>query len=176
VQSVYDKKEAVMECLLLPHYSRYIFKGNFPHLFVQPEKRFRKVKNWRVWWLFTYKQNRSIQLKNSGGIYRRLSRIIERADHAGRYHDSVDDKIFQPHKVAWSAEGRGSRTTGDNRTTTGKLLFNYFVSISCRVVTTTVSGQFNGAFIKPQDPFTNRQIEATANKLNNGRRTAFRQC
>lgn len=141
---------------------RYQF---FPHLFLWGEKGSGKSKfGESLAALFTYKQE-PFDL-NSGtpvAFYRRLSRIMNVPTMLEEFHDNVDDKIFQSLKGAYDGRGREmGKATGDNRTTTTKvnssiiLLSQY---ASSRDDNSLTSRSILENFVKPQENFTNEQIQ-----------------
>lgn len=141
---------------------RYQF---FPHLFLTGEKGSGKSKfGESITALFTYKQE-PFDL-NSGtpvAFYRRLSRITNIPTMLEEYHDSVDDKIFQPLKGAYDGRGREmGKATGDNRTTTTKVNCSLIILsqyLSSRDDNSLTSRSIVEHFIKPQESYTTQQIE-----------------
>ena len=117
--------------------------------------------------LFLYKQE-PFDL-NSGtpvAFYRRLSRIMNAPTMLEEYHDNVDDKIFQPIKGAYDGRGREmGKATGDNRTTTTKVNCSLIILsqyLSSRDDNSLTSRSIVEHFIKPQEAFTNVQLEEYA--------------
>lgn len=141
---------------------RYQF---FPHLFLTGEKGSGKSKYGEsLVALFTYKQE-PFDL-NSGtpvAFYRRLSRIMNAPTMLEEYHDSVDDKIFQPLKGAYDGRGREmGKATGDNRTTTTKVNCSLIILsqyLSARDDNSLTSRSIVEHFIKPMESYTTQEIE-----------------
>ncbi len=141
---------------------RYQF---FPHLFLTGEKGSGKSKYAEsLVSIFTFKQE-AFDL-NSGtpvAFYRRLSRICNAPTMLEEYHDGVDDKIFQPIKGAYDGRGREmGKATGDNRTTTTKVLCSIILLsqyLSARDDNSLTSRSVVEHFIKPVESFTTEQIE-----------------
>lgn len=165
---VYDKKAVTGIAFLFATLFRDIYLKRyqfFPHLFLTGEKGSGKSKfGESMVGLFTYKQE-PFDL-NSGtpvAFYRRLSRIMNAPTMLEEYHDGVDDKIFQPLKGAYDGRGREmGKATGDNRTTTTKVNCSLIILsqyLSSRDDNSLTSRSIVEHFIKPQDPFTNAQIE-----------------
>jgi DNA primase catalytic core len=165
---VYDKKAVTGIAFLFATLFRDIYLKRyqfFPHLFLTGEKGSGKSKfGESMVALFTYKQE-PFDL-NSGtpvAFYRRLSRIMNAPTMLEEYHDGVDDKMFQPLKGAYDGRGREmGKATGDNRTTTTKVNCSLIILsqyLSSRDDNSLTSRSIVEHFIKPQDPFTNAQIE-----------------
>lgn len=141
---------------------RYQF---FPHLFLSGEKGSGKSKfGESLVAIFTYKQE-PFDL-NSGtpvAFYRRLSRIVNAPTMLEEFHDNVDDKIFQSLKGAYDGRGREmGKATGDNRTTTTKVNSSLIILsqyLSARDDNSLTSRSVIEHFIKPQENFTNEQLE-----------------
>lgn len=165
---VYDKKAVIGIAFLFATLFRDIYLKRyqfFPHLFLTGEKGSGKSKfGESMVALFTYKQE-PFDL-NSGtpvAFYRRLSRIMNAPTMLEEYHDSVDDKIFQPLKGAYDGRGREmGKATGDNRTTTTKVNCSLIILsqyLSSRDDNSLTSRSIVEHFIKPQEAFTNEQLE-----------------
>ena len=141
---------------------RYQF---FPHLFLTGEKGSGKSKfGESLVALFTYKQE-PFDL-NSGtpvAFYRRLSRIMNAPTMLEEFHDNIELKIFQSLKGAYDGRGREmGKATGDNRTTTTKVNSSLIITsqyISSRDDNSLTSRSLLSNFIKPQEAFTNTQLE-----------------
>jgi hypothetical protein len=141
---------------------RYQF---FPHLFLTGEKGSGKSKfGESLVALFTYKQE-AFDLTSGTPVafYRRLSRIMNVPTMLEEYNDQIDENKFQPLKGAYDGRGREmGKATGDNRTTTTK------VNCSCIILSQYLSSRDDNSltsrsivehFIKPQESFTNEQVE-----------------
>ncbi|MES2813228.1 MAG: DNA primase [Bacteroidota bacterium] len=141
---------------------RYQF---FPHLFLTGEKGSGKSKfGESLSAMFTYKQE-PFDL-NSGtpvAFYRRLSRITNAPTMLEEFHDNVEDKIFQSLKGAYDGRGREmGKATGDNRTTTTKVNSSLIILsqyLSSRDDNSLTSRSVIEHFIKPQESFTNEQLQ-----------------
>jgi hypothetical protein len=168
MQKVYGKKANTGIAFAFASLFRDIFLRRyqfFPHLFLTGEKGSGKSKfGESLVAIFTYKQE-AFDL-NSGtpvAFYRRLSRIMNVPTMLEEYHDTVDDKIFQPLKGAYDGRGREmGKATSDNRTTTTKvncsliLLSQY---LSSRDDNSLTSRSIVEHFIKPLESFSTLQIE-----------------
>lgn len=168
MQKVYGKKANTGIAFAFASLFRDIYLRRyqfFPHLFLTGEKGSGKSKfGESLVAIFTYKQE-PFDL-NSGtpvAFYRRLSRIMNVPTMLEEYHDSVDDRIFQPLKGAYDGRGREmGKATGDNRTTTTKvncsliLLSQY---LSSRDDNSLTSRSIVEHFIKPLESFSTLQIE-----------------
>lgn len=171
MHAVYGKKATTGIAFLIATLFRDIYLKRyqfFPHLFLTGEKGSGKSKfGESCTALFLYKQE-PFDL-NSGtpvAFYRRLSRIMNAPTMLEEYHDSVDDKIFQPIKGAYDGRGREmGKATGDNRTTTTKVNCSLIILsqyLSSRDDNSLTSRSIVEHFIKPQEAFTNEQLEQYA--------------
>jgi DNA primase catalytic core len=165
---VYPKKSVTGIAFLFATLFRDIYLKRyqfFPHLFFTGEKGSGKSKfGESLVALFTYKQE-PFDL-NSGtpvAFYRRLARTMNAPTMLEEYHDGVDDKIFQPLKGAYDGRGREmGKATGDNRTSTTKVNCSLIILsqyLSSRDDNSLTSRSIVEHFIKPQESFTNEQIE-----------------
>ena len=168
---VYGKKAITGIAFLVATLFRDIYLRRyqfFPHIFLTGEKGSGKSKfGESMVALFLYKQE-PFDL-NSGtpvAFYRRLSRIMNAPTMLEEYHDNVDDKIFQPIKGAYDGRGREmGKATGDNRTTTTKVNCSLIILsqyLSSRDDNSLTSRSIVEHFIKPQEAFTNTQLEEYA--------------
>lgn len=141
---------------------RYQF---FPHLFLSGEKGSGKTKYAEsLAALFTYKQEPyDLNAGTLVAFYRRLSRITNAPTILEEFHDNIDDKMFQGIKGAYDGRGREmGKATGDNRTTTTKVNSSLIILsqyLSARDDNSNTSRSIIEHFIKPQEQFTNAQIE-----------------
>lgn len=168
MNKVYGDKSTVGIAFIFATMFRDIFIKSyqlFPHLFLTGEKGSGKSKfGESLVALFTFKQE-AFDL-NSGtpvAFYRRLSRLMNVPSMMEEFHDNVDDKIFQSLKGAYDGRGREmGKATSDNRTTTTKVNCSLIILsqyLSARDDNSLTSRSIVCNFIKPQDPFTNEQIE-----------------
>jgi len=168
MQKVYGKKAITGIAFIIASMFRDIYIKRyqfFPHLFLTGEKGSGKSKfGESLVAMFTYKQE-PFDL-NSGtpvAFYRRLSRIMNAPTMLEEFHDNVEDKIFQSLKGAYDGRGREmGKASGDNRTTTTKVNSSLIILsqyLSSRDDNSLTSRSIIEHFIKPQESFTNEQLQ-----------------
>ena len=168
MQIVYERKAElgiaflIASCFRDIYVKRYQF---FPLLFLTGEKGSGKSKFAEsLCALFTYKQEPfDLNAGTPVAFYRRLSRNKNAVTTLEEFHDNIETKIFQSLKGAYDGRGREmGKATGDNRTTTTKVNSSLIITsqyISSRDDNSLTSRSLLSNFIKPQDPFTNEQVE-----------------
>lgn len=168
LHKVYGKKAVTGIAFIVASMFRDIYIKRyqfFPHLFLTGEKGSGKSKfGESLVALFTYKQE-PFDL-NSGtpvAFYRRLSRNMNIPTMLEEFHDNVEDRIFQSLKGAYDGRGREmGKASGDNRTTTTKVNSSLIILsqyLSSRDDNSLTSRSIIEHFIKPQESFTNEQLE-----------------
>jgi len=152
----------IASCFRDIYLKRYQF---FPLLFLTGEKGSGKSKFAEsLCAIFTYKQEPfDLNAGTPVAFYRRLSRNKNCITTLEEFHDNIETKIFQSLKGAYDGRGREmGKATGDNRTTTTKVNSSLVITsqyISSRDDNSLTSRSLLSNFIKPQDPFTNEQVE-----------------